>query len=89
MVVFVVQGDEPVRQPGNGVGLARPGAVLDQVILTRPVLPCVLCKVAVVPACGVYGASQSSRNRPTTRLNSWVLCVTSVTLLARAMAAIW
>ena len=35
------------------------------------------------------GASQSSSRNPATRLNSRVLCVTSIKLLASAITVIW
>ena len=38
-VVVLAQADELVGQPGDGVGLAAAGRVLDQVALARAVLP--------------------------------------------------
>jgi len=33
LIVIVVQAGEPMGQPGNGVGLARTGAVLNEIVL--------------------------------------------------------
>ena len=39
LVLGVEQGSQPVRRPSNGVGLARPGAVLDEIVLSGTLLP--------------------------------------------------
>ena len=39
LVLGVEQGSQPVRRPCNGVGLARPGAVLDEIVLPGTLLP--------------------------------------------------
>ena len=39
LVLGVEQGSQPVRRPSNGVGLARPGAVLDEIVLPGTLLP--------------------------------------------------
>ena len=38
LVLLIEQRGQPVSRPRNGVGLAASGAVLDQVIMSRPVL---------------------------------------------------
>ena len=46
LVLGVEQGSQPVRRPCNGIGLARPGAVLDEIVLPGTLLPHVCHQLA-------------------------------------------